>query len=192
MTRFRTRRGRKAAFAMFRHRSREATMPYRYTYRDNQRWLNRYLHQASGPVGRRQPADSADRLARRQRPADPAISETVEHGDQRHDRLSGRVRQPDSGLHHHADRAGDRLRRRRRLHHVVVRAGHQHDPGLRQAEFDPNQALTEVLAKTNSVKYLIPKESNDPIVTKTTGSTTAVMYLGFPATNCPVRRSRII
>src|SRR5437667_4221959 len=45
--------------------------------------------------------------------------------------------------------------------------------------FDPNQALTEVLAKTNSVKYLIPKESNDPIVTKTTGQTTAVMYLGF-------------
>src|SRR5438093_13235359 len=45
--------------------------------------------------------------------------------------------------------------------------------------FDPNQALTEVLAKVNSVKYLIPKESNDPIVNKTTGQTTAVMYLGF-------------
>src|SRR5437588_9625222 len=45
--------------------------------------------------------------------------------------------------------------------------------------FDPNQALTEVLAKVNSVKYLIPKESNDPIVTKTTGQTTAVIYLGF-------------
>src|SRR5438270_3551224 len=45
--------------------------------------------------------------------------------------------------------------------------------------FDPNQALTEVLAKVNSVKYLIPKESNDPIVTKSTGQTTAVMYLGF-------------
>src|ERR1700732_4211019 len=45
--------------------------------------------------------------------------------------------------------------------------------------FDPNQALTEVLAKVNSVKYLIPKESNDPVVTKSTGQTTAVMYLGF-------------
>src|SRR3954451_12485245 len=45
--------------------------------------------------------------------------------------------------------------------------------------FDPNQALTEVLAKVNSVKYLIPRESNDPIVNKTTGQTTAVMYLGF-------------
>src|ERR1700751_2594870 len=46
--------------------------------------------------------------------------------------------------------------------------------------FDPNQALTEVLAKVNSVKYLIPKESNDPVVTKTTGQTTAAMYLGCP------------
>ena len=45
--------------------------------------------------------------------------------------------------------------------------------------FDPNQALTEVLAKVNSVKYLIPKEANDPIVTKSTGQTTAVMYIGF-------------
>ena len=45
--------------------------------------------------------------------------------------------------------------------------------------FDPNQALTEVLAKVNSVRYLIPRESNDPIVTKSTGQTTSVMYLGF-------------
>src|SRR6202790_4272651 len=45
--------------------------------------------------------------------------------------------------------------------------------------FDPNQALTEVLAKVNSVKYLIPKESNDPVVTKTTGQTRGVRYLGL-------------
>ena len=45
--------------------------------------------------------------------------------------------------------------------------------------FDPNQALTEVLAKVNSVKYLIPKEANDPIILKSTGQTTAVMYIGF-------------
>ena len=45
--------------------------------------------------------------------------------------------------------------------------------------FDPNQALTEVLSKVNSVKYLIPREANDPIILKTTGQTTAVMYLGF-------------
>jgi multidrug efflux pump len=45
--------------------------------------------------------------------------------------------------------------------------------------FDPNQALTEVLAKVNQVKYLIPKEANDPVILKSTGQTTAVMYLGF-------------
>ena len=45
--------------------------------------------------------------------------------------------------------------------------------------FDANQALTEVLAKVNSVKYLIPKEANDPVILKTTGQTTAVMYIGF-------------
>ncbi len=44
---------------------------------------------------------------------------------------------------------------------------------------DPNQALTEVLSKVNSVKYLIPKESNDPVILKSTGQTTAVMYIGF-------------
>ncbi|MCA1512725.1 efflux RND transporter permease subunit [Bradyrhizobium sp. NBAIM01] len=45
--------------------------------------------------------------------------------------------------------------------------------------FDPNEALIEVLSKVNSVKYLIPKESNDPVVTKSTGQTTAVMYIAF-------------
>ena len=45
--------------------------------------------------------------------------------------------------------------------------------------FDPNSALTEVMSKVNSVKYLIPRESNDPVITKSTGQTTAVMYLGF-------------
>jgi multidrug efflux system membrane fusion protein len=52
---------------------------------------HRYLHQASGSLGRRQPADPVDRLARCDRVADPAISETVEHGRQRHDRVSRRV-----------------------------------------------------------------------------------------------------
>ncbi|MGF6312134.1 multidrug efflux pump [Bradyrhizobium sp. i1.8.4] len=45
--------------------------------------------------------------------------------------------------------------------------------------FDPNRALTEVLSKVNSVKYSIPKESNDPVVTKSTSQTTAVMYIAF-------------
>jgi len=45
--------------------------------------------------------------------------------------------------------------------------------------FSSNEALTEVLSKVNSVKYLIPKESNDPVVTKSTGQATAVMFLAF-------------
>ena len=44
---------------------------------------------------------------------------------------------------------------------------------------DPNQALTDVMAKVNQVKYQIPKAANDPIILKSTGQTTAVMYIGF-------------
>ena len=36
-----------------------------------------------------------------------------------------------------------------------------------------------MLSKVNSVKYLIPKEANDPVILKSTGQTTAVMYIGF-------------
>ncbi len=44
---------------------------------------------------------------------------------------------------------------------------------------DPNAALSDVLAKTNSVRSQLPKESEDPTVTMSTGSTTAVLYIGF-------------
>jgi multidrug efflux pump len=44
---------------------------------------------------------------------------------------------------------------------------------------EPNFALTEVMSKVNQVKYLIPKEANDPVIVKSTGQTTAVMYIGF-------------
>ncbi|WP_044563304.1 multidrug efflux RND transporter permease subunit [Azospirillum sp. B4] len=45
--------------------------------------------------------------------------------------------------------------------------------------YDPSQAMTDVMAKVQQVKYLIPKEANDPVITKSTGDTTAVMYLSF-------------
>ena len=45
--------------------------------------------------------------------------------------------------------------------------------------YDPSKALTEVMSKAQQVKYQIPKEANDPVITKSTGQTTAVMYLGF-------------
>ncbi|MGB6189388.1 MAG: multidrug efflux RND transporter permease subunit [Aeromonas molluscorum] len=43
---------------------------------------------------------------------------------------------------------------------------------------DPNAALSDILAKVNSVRSQLPKESEDPSVTSSTGSTTAVLYLG--------------
>ncbi|MDE1337382.1 multidrug efflux RND transporter permease subunit [Vibrio aestuarianus] len=44
---------------------------------------------------------------------------------------------------------------------------------------DPNAALSDVLAKSNSVRSQLPKEAEDPTVTMSTGSTTAVLYIGF-------------
>ena len=45
--------------------------------------------------------------------------------------------------------------------------------------YDPNTAMTDVMAKVQQVKYQIPKEANDPVILKSTGDTTAVMYMGF-------------
>ncbi len=44
---------------------------------------------------------------------------------------------------------------------------------------DPNAALSDILAKTNSVRSQLPGEAEDPTVTMSTGSTTAVLYIGF-------------
>ncbi|SKA58596.1 multidrug efflux RND transporter permease subunit [Enterovibrio nigricans] len=44
---------------------------------------------------------------------------------------------------------------------------------------DPNAALADILAKVNSVRAQLPSESEDPSVSMSTGSTTAVMYIGF-------------
>src|SRR6267378_3194731 len=45
--------------------------------------------------------------------------------------------------------------------------------------YDPSQALTDVMAKVQQVKYLMPPQAQDPIILKSTGQTTAVMYVGF-------------
>src|SRR3569832_695153 len=41
-----------------------------------------------------------------------------------------------------------------------------------QLNYDPYKAMTDVMAKVQQVKYLIPKESNDPVILKSTGQTT--------------------
>jgi multidrug efflux pump len=45
--------------------------------------------------------------------------------------------------------------------------------------YDPGQALTDIMSKVQQVKYLLPKEAQDPVILKATGQTTAVMYIGF-------------
>ncbi len=45
--------------------------------------------------------------------------------------------------------------------------------------YDPSQALTDIMAKVQQVKYLMPVEAQDPVILKSTGQTTAVMYIGF-------------
>lgn len=44
---------------------------------------------------------------------------------------------------------------------------------------DSDKAMTEIMAKINQVKYLIPQEANDPVILKSTGEITAIMYIGF-------------
>src|SRR3954454_10598410 len=45
--------------------------------------------------------------------------------------------------------------------------------------YAPSQALTDVMAKVQQVKYLMPQAAQDPVILKSTGQTTAVMYIGF-------------
>src|SRR5271157_3569249 len=45
--------------------------------------------------------------------------------------------------------------------------------------FDPDAAVTEIMSKVQPVRYLIPPGANDPVINKSTGQTTAIMYIGF-------------
>src|SRR5262249_8326529 len=45
--------------------------------------------------------------------------------------------------------------------------------------YDPNQAMTDVMAKVQQVKYLMPQQAYDPVILKSPGQPTAVMYIGF-------------
>jgi multidrug efflux pump len=44
---------------------------------------------------------------------------------------------------------------------------------------DADRATSDVLSKVNQVQGILPRESNDPIVTRTTGEGFALMYIGF-------------
>lgn len=45
--------------------------------------------------------------------------------------------------------------------------------------YDPNVAFTNVMSKVAEAKYELPKESEDPVITKSTGDTFALMYVSF-------------
>ncbi len=46
-----------------------------------------------------------------------------------------------------------------------------------------DRAMTDVLAKVAQIKYLLPKEANDPVVVKQTGQGTALLYMSFNSDN---------
>ena len=45
--------------------------------------------------------------------------------------------------------------------------------------YDPNSAFTEVMSKVSEVQNVLPKNAEQPVIQKDTGSTTALMYVGF-------------
>lgn len=45
--------------------------------------------------------------------------------------------------------------------------------------YSPNDALTEIMGKVAQAKNDLPRESNEPVITKSTGDTVALMYVGF-------------
>ena len=44
---------------------------------------------------------------------------------------------------------------------------------------NPDRAVADVLAKTNQVRSVLPRDANDPIVVKQTGQGYALMYISF-------------
>jgi multidrug efflux pump len=45
--------------------------------------------------------------------------------------------------------------------------------------YDPDVAMTDIMSKVAEVSNQLPKESNKPVILKSTGSQTALMYLGY-------------
>lgn len=48
--------------------------------------------------------------------------------------------------------------------------------------YDPNVAMTDIMAKVSQVNNQLPKESEQPVIVKSTGGTTDLMYIGFSST----------
>lgn len=50
---------------------------------------------------------------------------------------------------------------------------------------DSTQALTEVMARVNQVRYKLPEQAYDPVIEKSSGESTAVAYVGFSSDTLP-------
>lgn len=48
--------------------------------------------------------------------------------------------------------------------------------------YDPNIAMTDIMAKVSQVSNQLPKESNQPVILKSTGSQMDLMYIGYSST----------
>ncbi|MBB5609605.1 MULTISPECIES: MexW/MexI family multidrug efflux RND transporter permease subunit [unclassified Janthinobacterium] len=50
---------------------------------------------------------------------------------------------------------------------------------------DSTQALTEVMAKVNQIRYKLPEGAFDPVIERSAGDTSAVAYVGFASDSVP-------
>jgi multidrug efflux pump len=50
---------------------------------------------------------------------------------------------------------------------------------------DPGDAMTETMSKVQGVKFQLPREANDPIITKSVGQSVQSMYLSFSSPELP-------
>lgn len=51
---------------------------------------------------------------------------------------------------------------------------------------DSTQALTEVMAKVNQVRFRLPERAYDPVIERSAGESTAVAYIGFASASLPI------
>ncbi|AUY36915.1 MexW/MexI family multidrug efflux RND transporter permease subunit [Pseudomonas sp. PONIH3] len=51
---------------------------------------------------------------------------------------------------------------------------------------DSTQALTEVMAKVNQVRFRLPERAYDPVIERSAGESTAVAYIGFSSASLPI------
>ncbi|ALL67616.1 RND multidrug efflux transporter [Paraburkholderia caribensis MBA4] len=51
---------------------------------------------------------------------------------------------------------------------------------------DSNKAMTEIMAAVSQVKYRLPQGAYDPVVEKSSGEGTAVVYIGFSSESMPI------